>query len=437
MAHIADVIKYEGDNATFIWKHPCEDFNSLTQLIVHENQEAIFFMNGQALDLFGPGRHTLETQNIPKIGKAFNRLSGGETPFHCEVYFINKSVHMGMKWGTDSRVHFVDPLTGLPFDIGASGEMNLRVEDSRKLLVSLVGTEAGLAVTDNSVRRALSNAHTSSADLQKSIQTYFRAPLMTQIKSYLSAVIRDEKINILEADAKLDVISRALQKRIDPIFAEYGLSVPQFYVTTLSLPEDDRNFKDMKALISQAYLGVRAEEVRADIAAAEQRRKLLEAQTEAQLRILRAQSEAEVAKVQGFAEAEVMRAKGYTQKDVMETDIQKTYAESLGKFGSNVGGGGNGGGVATDMVGMMAGMKVAETMLSKMDSAMLGGQPAAQPAAAPAANAAWTCSCGETGNTKNFCANCGQPRPGARTCPNCGSKIESNGPFCPECGTKL
>lgn len=54
MAHITDILKYEGDNSTFIWKHPCEDFNSLTQLIVHESQEAIFFMNGQALDLFGP-----------------------------------------------------------------------------------------------------------------------------------------------------------------------------------------------------------------------------------------------------------------------------------------------------------------------------------------------------------------------------------------------
>ena len=54
MGKIADVIKYEGDNTTFIWKHPNEDFNSLTQLIVHESQEAIFMMNGQALDLFGP-----------------------------------------------------------------------------------------------------------------------------------------------------------------------------------------------------------------------------------------------------------------------------------------------------------------------------------------------------------------------------------------------
>ena len=65
MVAIASVIKYEGDNSTFIWKHPCEDFNTSSQLIVHEAQEAILFLNGQALDLFGPGRYTLETENIP------------------------------------------------------------------------------------------------------------------------------------------------------------------------------------------------------------------------------------------------------------------------------------------------------------------------------------------------------------------------------------
>ena len=79
---IVPVIKYEGDNSTFIWKHPSEDFNSMTQLVVHESQEAIFFMNGQALDLFGPGRYTLETQNIPRIGKFLNRSTGDTSPFH-------------------------------------------------------------------------------------------------------------------------------------------------------------------------------------------------------------------------------------------------------------------------------------------------------------------------------------------------------------------
>ena len=84
---VADVIKYEGDNSTFVWKHPLEDFNSMTQLIVHESQEAVFMMNGEMLDEFGPGRFTLETQNTPKIGKYLNRTTGDIKPFHCEVYF--------------------------------------------------------------------------------------------------------------------------------------------------------------------------------------------------------------------------------------------------------------------------------------------------------------------------------------------------------------
>ena len=126
MPKIADVIKYEGDNSTFIWKHPAEDFNILSQLIVHESQEAIFFRNGQALDLFGPGRYTLKTSNIPLLGQALNWVMGDQTPFHCEVYYINKTEQMSLKWGTDSKVQYIEPQYGFPISIGACGEMSLR-----------------------------------------------------------------------------------------------------------------------------------------------------------------------------------------------------------------------------------------------------------------------------------------------------------------------
>ncbi len=138
---LASVIQYEGDNTTFIWKHPQEDFNTGSQLIVHESQEAVFFMNGEALDLFGPGRHTLETQNLPLVKRLFSAATGGETPFHCEVYFINKTEQMSIKWGTDSQLEYMEPTYKFPIKIGASGEMSLRAEDSRKLLVKIVGTE--------------------------------------------------------------------------------------------------------------------------------------------------------------------------------------------------------------------------------------------------------------------------------------------------------
>ena len=195
MAGIAAVIKYEGDNSTFIWKHPEEDFNSLTQLIVHESQEAIFFMNGQALDTFGPGRYTLETENIPKIGKYLNRVTGDATPFHCEVYFINQTVQMGLKWGTDSKMRYIEPESGIPLEIGASGEMNMMVSDGRKLLVKLVGTMNGISWGEG------------GANFTKSIQNSFRPLISTAVKSNLTVAIKESGVNLLEVD-ELDETDR-------------------------------------------------------------------------------------------------------------------------------------------------------------------------------------------------------------------------------------
>ncbi|MBQ1685491.1 MAG: SPFH domain-containing protein, partial [Clostridia bacterium] len=85
---LASIIKYEGDNSTFIWKHPIEDFNYGSQLIVHESQEAVFFRDGMALDLFGPGRYTLETQQLPMLEKLYKLPTDNDGTFHTEVYFI-------------------------------------------------------------------------------------------------------------------------------------------------------------------------------------------------------------------------------------------------------------------------------------------------------------------------------------------------------------
>ena len=133
---LAEVIKYEGDNSTFIWKHPVEDFNTNSQLIVHETQEAILFLNGQPMDLFSSGKYTLETQNIPILNKIINLPTGGVSSFHCEVYFINKVEQMAITWGTDSKVQYVEPTYGFPISLGAGGEMSLKVKDSKKFITA-------------------------------------------------------------------------------------------------------------------------------------------------------------------------------------------------------------------------------------------------------------------------------------------------------------
>ncbi len=471
------VIQYEGDNSTFVWKHLIEDFNLGSQLIVHESQEAIFFLNGEALDTFGPGRHTLETENIPILKKIYSLPTGKQTPFHAEVYFINKAVKMGMKWGTDSRVRFIDPITGIPLDIGASGELNLQVADGKKLLIKLVGTTGGLTTQDIldqrilptddlSDRRTLDREILGPKVLEKDVLSdsgrkkpgrdvlsdtngnaltvflrgFFRAPLMTEIKSYLAAVIREEKINILEIDEHMSRLSEILCQKISPRFEEYGLTIPQFYITNISLPEDDPNFKNIKALISKAYLDVKAEEVLTSVAEAAKKRKVVEAQTAAELDVIRAQGEAEAAKAKGLAEAEVMQAKGYTGKDVLSADVQKAWAEGVGNMGS---GGSGGGGLASDLIGMMAGMKMAGTVLDQMNGSIPGAGTFAGASAAPAvaagattaagASGTWTCSCGETGNVGKFCMSCGKPKAETWDCPSCGHK-GNKGRFCEECG---
>lgn len=296
MNKIADIIKYEGDNTTFIWKHPCEDFNTLTQLIVHENQEAIFFMNGQALDLFGAGRYTLETQNIPLIGKALNIPTGGKTPFHCEVYFINKTEQMAIKWGTDSKVQYVEPTYGFPISIGASGEMSLRVEDSRKLLLKLVGTETYLG--------------------REKLVQFFRAFLMTRVKTYIAQVMKTNAINIFEIEENLTAFSENIRNLLVPDFADYGISLERFFVTTIVKPDGDRQYEKFKELHFRQY---------ADIA---------EAKLRQQAEIINAETEAQKVVIDSKAQATKRAQEGYTYQQERGFEVAEKVAENeaVGQF---------------------------------------------------------------------------------------------------------
>lgn len=319
MAGIAEVLKYEGDNSTFIWKHPSEDFNSLTQLIVHESQEAIFFMNGQALDLFGPGRYTLETQNIPKIGKILNRTTDGVTPFHCEVYFINKTEQMSIKWGTDSKVQYIDPKYGFPLAIGASGEMSLRAEDSRKLLLKLVGTENYLG--------------------QQKLVSFFRAFLMTRVKTYIAQVVKANAISIFEIDENLAAFSENIHKLLIPDFSDYGISLERFFVTNIVKPDGDRQYEKFKELHFRQY---------ADIA---------EAKLRQQTDIIYAQTEAQKVIIDSQAQATKRAQEGYTYAQERGFDVAEKVAqnEAVGQF-TNMGVGlGTMAGVGGAIGGMVGG----------------------------------------------------------------------------------
>lgn len=485
---LSELIKYEGDNSTFIWKYPSEDFNCMTELVVHESQEAVFMANGKAADRFGPGRYKLDAKNIPILTNMLNIVTGVAV-FHCEVFFINKTVQMALKWGTDSKVRFVEPTIGVPIELGASGELNLAVSDGVKLLVKLVGTTNGIAWEEK------------GAGFTKSLQLSFRSLISTAVKSNLASSIKNKNIDIIEVDEHLTELSEDLRARIVPGFEEYGLTIPQFYLTTVVLPEEDPNFRRLKDLhtinlqktMAQAeaeiktaqaqskasYMTAEAE-AEAKIKAA-QREAILEAQTtetevsrrEAERELIRAQAEAQKTQMQGIAEATVMQAKGYNQKDVLQADVQKAYAEGIGNMGPVVSAGG-GGSVMGDMIGLGVGVAAMSAIAPQVGDMMKGMNPnTASPApvdssvSSASAEMGIKCpSCGkELPHGAKFCLECGTkietlaenemicPACGKKTpkgkfcmecgnplvnkCPNCGKEVPQGGKFCLECGTKL
>ena len=410
---VAQILKYEGDNSIFVWKHPLEDFNSMTQLIVHESQEAVFFMNGQALDLFGAGRYTLETQNIPKIGKLLNRTTGDNTPFHCEVYFVNKTEQMSIKWGTDSKVQYMEPTYGFPISIGASGEMSLRVEDSRKLLVKLVGTEAILG--------------------QQKLVGYFRAFLMTKVKSYIAQTMRNDSINIFEIDERLNEFSDTLKNLLLADFADYGVSLERFFVTNILKPEGDRQYEKFKELHFRQY---------ADVA---------EAKLNQQVDVINAQTEAQKTVIESQAIATKRMQEGYTYQQERGFDVAEEVAQNdaVGQF-TNLGVGlGTMAGVGGAIGGMVGGavngaINDASTSTAVMKCAKCG---ALLP---PGAKFCLECGekvqsisqdqiicpvCGKATPKGKFCMECGSAL--ARTCPKCGAQLPNGAKFCLECGEKV
>ena len=366
-------------------------------------------MNGQILDTFEAGRYTLETQNIPLIGKFFNKVFDNQTPFHCEVYFINKTEQMAVKWGTDSKIEYVEPTYNFPIQIGASGEMTLRVKDGKKLLVKVVGTEKGL---------------TQAGLVQK-----FRAFLMTRFKTYLSTYIRENKINIFQIDEKLTEISADMQNQLVPDFDEYGVSLIHFFVTTVVKPEDDKTYRRFKDLHFRQY---------ADIAEArlQQNLDIIGQETEKQKMILEAEGKAAKRQIEG-----------YTYQQERGFDVAQTVAANEGS--GNMSNLGIGLGVMAGVSGTVGGL-VNESISAAVKPT--SGEVCSKCGNSLPPNAKFCLECGtkveNLSENEIICPNCGGKTPkgkfctecGAKlqnVCPNCGKEVPQGAKFCLECGQRI
>ena len=235
---IFDVVKYENkDNSVLVWKWPGDQLAWGSRVIVNQTQEAIFYKNGQALDLLGPGSHTLETENIPLLEHLVNIPFGNQTPFPAEVYFIDKATILDVKWGTPKPVPILDPILNIFLPIRANGQFGFRVKDSRRLVVQLVGTVSSLSKND--------------------IVNYFRGIILTKTKDYIASQLMERRLSILTVTSCLDDMSKNLKIKLQDDFAMYGLEIANFLINAIDVPEDDPEVQHVKqAMANKAEMRI-------------------------------------------------------------------------------------------------------------------------------------------------------------------------------------
>ncbi|WP_410768512.1 SPFH domain-containing protein [Fontibacillus sp. BL9] len=216
---LIEVLKYDGSPDVFAWKHPESELGTWTQLIVNQSQEAILFKDGKALDLFGAGRHTLSTANIPILNNIINLPFGGNSPFAAEVWYVNKVSSLDVKWGTTKPVHLQDPKYNIIVPVRAFGQFGIRIEDSRKFLLKLVGTLPSFR--------------------QEHLVEYFRGIVTMNINSMLTSYLVHKKISVLEINAFIGEMSSHFEAALAPSLEEYGIRLINLYIHNVNLPEDD------------------------------------------------------------------------------------------------------------------------------------------------------------------------------------------------------
>jgi len=226
-----DVVKWAGTPETYAWKFPEDNLSTLTQLIVNESQEAVLFSKGEILGKFGPGKHTLKTENIPLLRKLYGIPFGGDNPFTAQVWFVNKVIALDVKWGTPVPIQLLDPTYKIMIPVRSFGQFGVQIHDSEKFLVKLVGT--------------LTNFDSDT------LSRYFKGILLKHVTTKISEVIVKEKINVLEINTKVIEISNYLHEGMNPEFNVFGVNIVNFNVTNINVSEDDPSVKKLQDALAK------------------------------------------------------------------------------------------------------------------------------------------------------------------------------------------
>lgn len=234
---IVDRVKWDGSPNLLAWKFPSEELSTWTQLIVNETQEAFVVRGGVYEGPFGAGRHTLSTENIPLLRGLMGLPFGGKSPYSAEVWYVNRVANLEVRWGTPSPIQLKDPEYQIMVPVRAFGQYGVRVVEPKKFLLKLVGT-----------------VHAFDID---TLADYFRGVFTSRINTEISRIIIARRIPILEVSMELDAISAHLQKSLSHELLEYGITLQQFNVASINVPEEDPAVVSLKkALAKKAEMGI-------------------------------------------------------------------------------------------------------------------------------------------------------------------------------------
>jgi membrane protease subunit (stomatin/prohibitin family) len=192
------------------------------QLVVRENQAAVFFRDGKGLDVLGPGRHTLSTQNLPILTKVLALPWGFTSPFRAEVYFVNLKVFTNMRWGTKDPVAFKDSELGL-IRLRAFGAFTLRVTQPLLFINTMVGTQSSFETAQ--------------------IEDYLREIIVSRLNDFLGETVD----SLLNLPKYYDEMGVAVKTRLTEDFRKYGMDLVDFYVNRITPPEEVQKMMDERA----------------------------------------------------------------------------------------------------------------------------------------------------------------------------------------------